>query len=75
MSRIFLFVLLQLCCQFHTNCCMVLQGGMYILILVDHYGVIFPILVLGTFQILGWAWVYGRLIYKQLNIKLVNYFF
>ena len=54
---------------------MVLQGGMYILILVDHYGVIFPILVLGTFQILGWAWVYGRLIYKQLNIKLVNYFF
>ena len=67
MSRIFLLVLLQLYCQFHTHCCMVLQGGQYILALVDYYGANFPVFILGTVEIVGLAWVYGGLIYKQLN--------
>jgi hypothetical protein len=73
MSHIFLFVLLQMYCQFHTHCCMVLQGGLYILTLVDQYGVYFPILVLGTVQMVGLAWIYGRLIYKQLNTLNFKY--
>jgi hypothetical protein len=73
MSLILLFILLKLYCQFHTHCCMVLQGGLYIYTLVEHYGVNTPVLVLGTFQITGLAWVYGRLIYKQFNILNFKY--
>ena len=73
MTRLYLFVLLQLYCQFHTHCCMVLQGGMHILTLVDHYGVTFPVFILGTVEIVGLAWVYGRLIYKQLNTLNFKY--
>jgi hypothetical protein len=80
MSRIFLLVLLQLYCQFHTHGCMALQGGQYILALVDHYGANFPVFMLGTVEIVGLAWIYGRLIYNSStrltsSIMLVNYFF
>jgi hypothetical protein len=56
-----------------------LQGGQYILTLVDFYGANFSVFVLGTIEIIGVAWVYGTLIYIQLNtltanVMLVNYF-
>jgi hypothetical protein len=38
---------------------MVLQGGLFILSLVDFYGVTFPVIILGTFEIVGIAWLYG----------------
>jgi len=34
-------------------------GGQYILALVDYYGANFPVFILGTFEIVGFAWVYG----------------
>jgi len=52
---------------------MVLQGGQYILNLVDHYGANFPVFILGTAEIVGLAWVYGTLIYKQLNTLNFKY--
>jgi len=52
---------------------MVLQGGQYILSLVDFYGATFPVFILGTIEIVGLAWVYGRLIYKQLNTLNFKY--
>jgi solute carrier family 6 amino acid transporter-like protein 5/7/9/14 len=52
---------------------MVLQGGQYILSIVDHYGANFPVFILGTIEIVGVAWVYGRLIYKQLNTMNFKY--
>jgi len=72
-SRIFLFVLLQLYCQFHTRCFMVLQGGMHILTLVDFYGANYSVLILATFQIIGMSWIYGTLICKQLNTLNFNF--
>jgi len=41
---------------------MVLQGGQYILALVDYYGANFTVFILGTVEIVGISWVYGRLI-------------
>jgi hypothetical protein len=73
MSRVFLFILLQFYCQFHTHCFMALQGGQYILALVDHYGATFPIFILGTVEIVGLAWIYGKLIYKHLNTLNFKY--
>jgi len=52
---------------------MVLQGALYILTLMDHYGVNYTILVFGTIEIVGLAWIYGRLIYKQLNTLNFKY--
>jgi hypothetical protein len=52
---------------------MVLQGGMYILALVDYYGSNFSVLILATVQIIGMSWVYGTLIYKQLNTLNFNF--
>jgi hypothetical protein len=45
----------------------VLQGGQIILGLVDTYGATFPVFILGTFEIIGLGWIYGRSIYNQLN--------
>ena len=72
-SRTFLFVLLQLNCQFHIQCCMVLQGGLFLLALVDYYGANFSVFILGTVEIVGLAWIYGTLIYKQLNTLNFKY--
>jgi hypothetical protein len=58
-SRTFIFVGLQLFCQFHGQYCMVLQGGLFLLGLVDFYGVTFPVIILGTFEMIGIAWIYG----------------
>jgi hypothetical protein len=52
---------------------MVLQGGQYILSLVDYYGANFSVFILGTVEIVGLAWVYGRLIYKQLHTLNFKY--
>jgi len=52
---------------------MVLQGGLYILALVDYYGANFSVFILGTVEIVGLAWVYGTLIYKQLNTMNVKF--
>jgi len=41
--------------------------------LVDHYGANFPVFILGTAEIVGLAWVYGTLIYKQLNTLNFKY--
>jgi solute carrier family 6 amino acid transporter-like protein 5/7/9/14 len=38
---------------------MVLQGGLFLLNLVDFYGATFPVFILGTFEIVGIAWIYG----------------
>jgi hypothetical protein len=46
---------------------MVFQGGQYILALVDFYGANFSVFILGTIEVVGVAWVYGTLIYIQLN--------
>jgi len=40
---------------------------------MDHYGVNYTILVFGTIEIVGLAWIYGRLIYKQLNTLNFQY--
>jgi hypothetical protein len=40
---------------------------------MDHYGINFPILIFGTIEIVGLAWIYGRLIYKQLNTLNFKY--
>ena len=73
MSRPFLFVLLQLNCQFHISCCMVLQGGLYMLTLVDFYGASYTVFFLGTIEIVGLVWIYGTLNYKQLNTLKLKY--
>jgi hypothetical protein len=52
---------------------MILQGGQYILALVDYYGTNFSVFILGTFEIVGLAWVYGKLIYKQLHTLNFKY--
>jgi hypothetical protein len=52
---------------------MILQGGQFILALVDYYGTNFTVFILGTVEIIGLAWVYGRLIYKRLNTLNLKY--
>jgi hypothetical protein len=38
---------------------MVLQGGLFLLDLVDFHGVIMPVFILATVEIIGVAWIYG----------------
>jgi hypothetical protein len=52
---------------------MVLQGGMYILALVDYYSTTFAVFILGTVEIIGLAWIYGTLIYQELNTLNFKY--
>ena len=52
---------------------MVLQGGLFMLALVDYYGANFSVFILGTVEIIGFAWVYGTLICKQLNTINLKY--
>jgi hypothetical protein len=40
---------------------MILQGGQYILTLVDFYGANFTVFILGTIEVVGIAWIYGEL--------------
>jgi hypothetical protein len=46
---------------------MVLQGGQYILTLVDFYGANFSVFILGTIEMIAVAWIYGTLIYIKLE--------
>jgi hypothetical protein len=39
---------------------MILQGGQYILTLVDFYGVNFTVFILGSIEVVGVAWIYGK---------------
>jgi hypothetical protein len=39
---------------------MVFQGGQYILTLVDFYGANFTVFILGTIEVVGIAWIYGK---------------
>jgi hypothetical protein len=50
-----------------------LQGGQYILALVDYYGANFTVFILGTVEMVGISWVYGTLIYKKLNTLNFKY--
>lgn len=45
-----------------NTCFMILQGGQYILTLVDFYGVNFTVFILGTIEVIGIAWIYGEFI-------------
>jgi hypothetical protein len=39
---------------------MILQGGQYILTLVDFYGANFTVFILGSIEMVGIAWIYGK---------------
>ena len=52
---------------------MVLQGGLYMLTLVDFYGASYTVFFLGTIEIVGLVWIYGTLNYKQLNTLNLKY--
>jgi Sodium:neurotransmitter symporter family. len=40
---------------------MVLQGSQYILAIVDYYGANFSVFILGTIEVIGVTWIYGKL--------------
>lgn len=39
---------------------LIFQGGQWILGLVDNYGVTFVVFVLATVEMIGVAWIYGK---------------
>jgi hypothetical protein len=45
-----------------NTCFYILQGGQYILTLVDFYGANFTVFILGTIEVIGIAWIYGEFI-------------
>ena len=52
---------------------MVLQGGLFMLYLVDFYAASYTVLLLATVQIIGFVWIYGTLICKELNTINLKY--
>jgi hypothetical protein len=52
---------------------MILQGGQYILTLVDFYGANFTVFILGLIEVVGIAWIYGKFLFKLSHTSLKIY--
>jgi hypothetical protein len=48
------------------------QGGQYILTLVDFYGANFTVFILGTIEMVGIGWIYGKFLHLSNNKFLIS---
>jgi len=50
-----------------------MQGGMYVLQLMDHYSAGFGVLVIAIVECVAVSWIYGNTIYSHNSIDLFHF--